>query len=274
MIFADCHTHSYLSFDGSVDATPDLMCQKAISLGLTDIAITDHADMNAGVMGYEIPDDDRMEKEILACKERYRGQLHVGYGIELGEPCEEPEAARALLEKHDFDFVLGSLHNLEGCVDFAYINFSDPDFGEKLTDHLFSRMLSETDRLADFPGIHSIAHLTYMERYLMKAGKKPVNKAPFEERLRLFFKKLTEKQIALELNVSPISRGSGRFTMPDADLMRMYKEAGGELVTVGSDAHCPEHIGKGIKEGYRLLSDCGFRYVTVYRDGKARQFPI
>ena len=75
------------------------------------------------------------------------------------------------------------------------------------------------------------------------------------------------------MNVSPLARGDN-YTMPDISLLRLYAGLGGELVTVGSDAHKLEQIGKGIKEGYALLEATGIRYVTVFRDGKPNSFHL
>ena len=51
-------------------------------------------------------------------------------------------------------------------------------------------------------------------------------------------------------------------------LLQDYKELGGEILTVGSDAHAPGPLGKGIREAYTMMADCGFRYVAVYHERK------
>ncbi|MBQ7727534.1 MAG: histidinol-phosphatase HisJ family protein [Clostridia bacterium] len=272
MVFADSHTHSYLSFDGDAASTPDAMCQKAVSLGLTDLAITDHFDTNAREMGYGIPDDLRMEEEILSCKEKYKKDLHVSYGVELGEPFEYPDRANDLMARHNFDFVIGSIHNLPGLPDFALIPFGHSEYTDEKIRSLFEQTIKEMIRVIEYPGIHTLAHITYMERYLRKAGRKLATNE-FREQIADLFKALITKGIALELNVSPLARGDN-YTMPDISLLRLYAGLGGELVTVGSDAHKLEQIGKGIKEGYALLEATGIRYVTVFRDGKPNSFHL
>lgn len=267
MVFADSHVHSHLSFDGSPEAIPERMCQKALDLGLTHLCITDHCDVNGPELGYAPLDEAAADREIPACRDAFRGRLDVGYGIELGEATEFPDRARAILSRHDYDFILGSLHNLKGCVDFAYIKFEHPGFDAPLIEKLYERMLLETEALLSFDGISSLAHLTYMERYVRRAGK-TVPEDGYRDVLKRIFRLMTERGIALELNVSPIARGEDNYTMPDASLLKLYRECGGELVTVGSDAHNPAQIGAGIREGYRLLLETGFSYVTVFRRRK------
>ena len=273
MFLADSHTHSHLSFDGSPDATPDVMCRTALERGLNALCITDHCDVNAPELGYAPLDEAAADREIPACREAYRGRLEVGYGIELGEPAEYPDRARVLLARHDYDFVLGSLHNLKGCVDFSFIRFDHPSFDAPLIDRLYERMLRETETLLGFPGINALAHLTYMERYVRRAGK-ATPESVYTDLFRRIFGILVDRGIALELNVSPIARGQGDDTMPGPSLLKLYRECKGELVTVGSDAHVPVQIGAGIREGYRMLKETGFRYVTVFRGRKPVLHPI
>ena len=52
--------------------------------------------------------------------------------------------------------------------------------------------------------------------------------------------------------------------MPDESVIRRYRELGGEILTIGSDAHCTDDLGRGIEEGIRIAKNCGFTSVAVY----------
>ena len=266
MIFADSHTHTCFSFDGDPDTTPVLSCERAAQIGLTDLAITDHLDINGSVEGYEPYADGPAAAAVLEAKEQYRGRLHVALGLELGQATQYPEKSRAALAKHPYEFVLGSLHNLRMAPDFCYFRFEHPDFGPALIQHYFSRVLDETLELIDFPGIHSLAHLTYMHRYVRRAGK-DIDFSPFRDRLELLFTRMAERGIALELNMSNYRRGIP-LPMPTQELFRLYRACKGELVTVGSDAHTAGDLAANVLDGYRFLSEIGYSCVTVFRDGK------
>lgn len=271
-LFADSHTHSCFSFDGAVNATPDEMCRAAISAGLTDLAITDHCDVNGEVEGfYHCYDRQTAFFAIMEAKETYKNRLRISYGIELGQATQYPAYAKELLSSGSFDFVLGSLHNLCGVPDFYYIDFSK-DFPQKLIDCLFNRYVAELTELCSIPGIHSLAHITYPLRYLAE-GKKSLNLSCYEEQFRELFRQMIEKDIALEVNTSTLSCPLGE-TMPSVSLLKLYRECGGTLITVGSDAHSTERIGSGIRETYRMLSDNDFSKVTVYYNGKPEYFSI
>ncbi len=268
----DLHTHTVFSFDGADNATPDAMCQSAIAHGITCLAITDHCDAGGEVGGiYRIYDRAAAYRAVSEVKERYRGRLRVLYGIELGEATQAPEYAKKLLADYRFDFVLGSMHNLLGVPDFYYLNFSRADFPDALLEELFSRYLTELTELCDFDGIHALAHLTYPLRYFAEGGKQ-INLSRFEEQFRVLFEKMIGRGIALEINTSGLDKPLAD-TMPPVTLLRIYRECGGKLVTVGSDAHCPSRVGFGIREAHRMLSENGFDRVAVFSEGKPELLP-
>ena len=61
---------------------------------------------------------------------------------------------------------------------------------------------------------------------------------PYEAEIREILKTLIENGRGIELNVN-----RGNTSLPDAKWLRIYRELGGELITLGTDAHSPEHVG-------------------------------
>lgn len=111
-IKADFHIHT--SFSGDSDAPMEEMIQRAISLGLTHICITEHYDpdyiyaSNENTI-FELNTDSYLY-ELLKLREKYKGQITVGFGVELGL---QPHLKRPLAvytKSHDFDFIIGSSH--------------------------------------------------------------------------------------------------------------------------------------------------------------------
>ena len=91
--------------------------------------------------------------------------------------------------------------------------------------------------------------------------------APYEEKFRYLFKCLTEKGRGIELNVSGLYRPMNE-TMPPLSLLKLYKACGGEIITIGSDAHRAEHVGLCQKEAREILCQAGFRYITTFSQRK------
>ena len=266
MFLCDYHTHTRFSFDGDPAATHDAMCRRALEIGLDHIAFTDHFDVNAEVEGlYDFPyDADAAFASMMEVKEKYKGRLHVLCGIELGNATQYPEAARAVLDAHPYEFVIGSLHNLNRVPDFCVMNFGHMSDG--LIRQLFDRSLDETLEMVQFPGITTLGHLTYMHRYVTLAGKK-LDFKPYFDKIEAVFRALMARDVAMEINVSTLWKGLG-ISLPTMELLKLYKDCGGKLVTIGSDAHAPENLGKAIRKGYAILQTVGFNEVLTVQDGQ------
>lgn len=216
----DMHTHSVFSHDGGKDSGINALCMRAIELGLSDLAITDHCDVNGEAEKiYASYDSDGAWQAMCAAKEKYRGSLNLILGIELGQPEQYPEVAEAFLRRHPYEFIIGSVHNLDRVPDFCMMNFEYiPD---ALASQLFDRTLDEMNALIDFP-ITTLAHLTYQTRYMAMAGKS-FDFAPHRDKTAALLKKLISRGIALEVNVSTVWRGLG-FTMPQAETASTFNE--------------------------------------------------
>ncbi len=265
MFLCDYHTHTHFSFDGSPEATHDAMCRRALEVGLSDIAFTDHCDVNGQVEGIYTPyNADEAYAAMEAVRETYRGRLNIVLGIELGNATQYPAEAAAVLAAHRYDFVIGSLHNLRDVPDFFF--FKCELMSDTLLGRLFDRALDETIEMVRFSGITTLGHLTYMHRYITEAGR-PFSFQPYYEKLEHLFRILIDRDIALELNVSTLWKGLG-IAMPTPELLRFYKDCGGRLITVGSDAHAPENLGRAIRKGYAMLDAVGFHEVMTVCDGQ------
>lgn len=86
---------------------------------------------------------------------------------------------------------------------------------------------------------------------------------PWRDRVREIFSTVIPKGVGIECNTN-----RGNRPLPDADLLRLYREMGGEIITLGSDAHETKDVGCVIRERQQLLRDCGFRYFTTFTGGK------
>ena len=109
-----------------------------------------------------------------------------------------------------------------------------------------------------------IGHLTLPIRYMLRSGLPKPDLSPYRDRIDALLICLAEKGCGLECNTS---KGTGLW-LPDGDILRRYRELGGEIITLGSDAHTPEAVGGGIREAQELLRECGFRYVCTFRERK------
>ena len=133
--------------------------------------MTNHFDIDGVLAGiYSDYDVEADKQEVEQGKEKYAGKLRILRGIELGQPLYRPNESISYLEKHDFDYVLVSLHNLRDKPDFSlwdYGKMSDEECEDLLKEYFKEYLL-----LLDFPRIDTLAHLNYPYRYMKRAGRK------------------------------------------------------------------------------------------------------
>ena len=194
-------------------------------------------------------------------RERYAGRLEILTGVELGEPMFDRERSARLLRGHPYDFVLGSLHNLEDGVDYFHYDYASADIGAVLDIYFRAEL-----ELVEMGGFQSLAHLTYPMRY-MPEYKRPADTRRWQDVIDTLFRRMAEQGIALEINTSGLRQAIGQ-TSPDLPLIRRFRELGGENITIGSDAHRPEDVGAGLETAAALALEAGFRDICQFREGK------
>lgn len=263
---SDCHTHS----DCSPDATdPTMMlCESACRLGLYALTITDHCECNTY---YEDAYDRSVRQSYFEARKAsavFHGRLHVRAGVELGQPMQNLEAARDILEACNFDFTLASVHNVRGLPDFYELDYSKIDVTQTL--HRYFDEILET---IEWGGFDSLAHLTYPWRYIVGEHGLTIDDSQFSQRIDEVLKALIKKGRSLELNTSGLRQKLGE-TMPNASVFRRYRELGGRLVTLGSDAHRWPDVCAGIEQGMDLLEKAGFTHFVLYSNHEPRMLPI
>lgn len=257
----DCHNHSLHSFDGSESV--ETMCERAEAIGLFAFAVTDHCDLN-------MLSREEAQKTVAASVsglQTYREnhpEAHCRFlcGVELGEPAENFSFAEEVLSWQEYDIVIGSVHNAPGILDFYFLDYDQPLDVDTLLRSYFS-LVFETVRWGKFD---TLAHLTYPLRYLSEHGI-PVQLGTFFDEIDAIFRLLIERGISLECNTSGLRQKIGE-PMPCAQLLRRYRKLGGELITLGSDAHRSVDVSSGITECTALLASLGFRTVNYYKGRK------
>ena len=261
----DLHTHSVHSFDGNHSV--EKMCKSAIEKGITAITITDHCDIDGEGTDFNLLFEKQFA-DIAACREKLSDKLKIYSGIELGQGIYRKAEAEALLNKFSFDFVLGSIHNIENKQDYYFIDYNNADVYELLDEYI-----DAITQLCEWGNFDSLAHLTYPLRYIEGKYKIDVDLSRFSAKIDNILKLLINNEKALEINTSEISRELADF-MPAAKVVSRYRELGGKYITLGSDSHFAERIGSGIEQGLKMAQDCGFEYQTVFVERKPKLIKI
>lgn len=262
MLPFDLHTHTSFSFDGEYGA--EKMVFRAYELGIEYYAITDHLEINEyHLPEFRYPEILREAKSVIPdLTEKYIGKIHLIRGIELGQPVHDTALAERLLAEGDYDYIIGSCHMIRGYRDFYFLDYDEND-PVRLLDMYFDELIE----MAEWGKFDTLAHITYPLRYIVGDKGKAIDMSRYEKQIERLFSLIIEKNIAMEINTSGLRQSIGE-TLPGEDLLRKYYDMGGRLITMGSDAHKPEDIGKGIAEGIALAKKIGFTAVSVYKKRK------
>ena len=265
----DLHTHTDNSFDGNHSTM--FLCEQAVLSGLRGIAFTDHIEIDSFVEGNFEKQALQSYFEIVKSRSAFLGKLLVFAGVELGQPTYDTETAEKLINTLKYDFVIGSIHNLRGRQDFYFMDFtetSDDEIKAMLTEYFEEELL-----LSNYGNIDTLAHLTYPLRYICGDCKREVDLRDYSDIITKILKSVISNGISLEVNTSGL-RQKIASTLPNEEIIAQYRALGGELITVGSDAHYAEHLGVGMDETFDLLKKCGFKKITFYQKREPIQIDI
>lgn len=241
MIF-DSHVHTTLSVDADTTITEAIRTAELRGVG---IVVTDHMDWD-----FPAPFPDyRVDPEQLF---REYGPLRSGrvlLGIELGITAASVGKCREIASAYPFDFVLGSVHVLEGReVDEAL--YRDRD--ERT---VYREYLREAARLVERVEMDALAHVDYPLR--STACELPC--ADYAAEFRALFAAMLRRGVCLELNTSRLAEPAVYANL--LEVYRLYRACGGRDVTLGSDAHEPQEIAEHFDRAAAFLRETGLRPV-------------
>ncbi len=267
---ADYHVHSEFSFDSK--APMEAQIERAVELGLDEMCFTDHVDYGVrpdwdepgpvrernGKPARNV-DYPRYFETLAEMKRRYDGRITIRRGLELGVQRHTIERFDALYEKYrgELDFTLLSVHQV------GDEEFYPPEYMERRTQDEYNLGYYE-ELLAvarEFDHYCVLAHLDVMRRY------DPQGEYPFAKTRDVvaeILRTAIQKGKGIELNTA-----SWRYDLEDIqprrEILRLYRDLGGEILTIGSDAHRVERVGGNFAEARAILRDeLGFRRFCTF----------
>ncbi|WOO36758.1 histidinol-phosphatase HisJ family protein [Anaerocolumna sp. AGMB13020] len=268
MIRADYHVHSDFSSDS--EAPMESMIDRAIELGLERICFTDHMD-------YDFPMTSTYTfvfepvsyfRKLCELQEQYQGKIKILKGIELGLQPHVGEDYQKLIDSHPFDFIIGSTHLVQKVDPYL------PVYWETHKKEEGIRLYFEeiTENLKNYKGFLINGHLDYMIRYAPGTNEGFTYKK-YSDTIDTMLRTIIESGKGIEINTSGFKY---QLTVPHphTDIIKRYKELGGELITIGSDAHKPEHLAYDFNKAEELLLELGFRYYSVFEEQKPILLPL
>lgn len=258
MIKADCHTHTNFSTDSN--AQPEQQVLAAIKAGISHLCITDHMDMDYPVANSFILNLQQYIPEISKLKETYKGLIEITTGVEIGLQPHLSDALNTFTSSYPLDFVIGSTHIVDG-MDPYYPEFWE-GFNEKEGYRKYFECTLENIKNIDCFDVYG--HIDYIVRY-GPTKNKYYRYHDYADILDEILFTLINKGKGIECNTGGYKYGLGHPN-PEENLIKRYIELGGEILTIGSDAHAPEHIGYSFEKLPALFKNCNVKYYTIFKN--------
>lgn len=231
------------------------VCLKAIEKNIKEICFTEHFSLNPAAPTYGHINFDKYLHEIRDCREKFAEQLVIKAGIEICEPHLLKEKYQETLNPLELDFILGSVHNINNQKLRKYLEINDKDA-------VYRGYFTELYEMVCVADIDVLAHLDLMKRYA-SAQFGNYYFPHFKEILAAILKKAIDRNIGIEINTSGM-RGKLNESLPSMDVLDLYKDLGGEILTIGSDSHFVDSVGSHMSEAVELARQCGFNYIFKY----------
>ena len=263
MYLADYHTHSRISPDARCSMAE--MARAAVAAGLDELCFTDHLEP---VNWYtQVPRDpfewDALQEEFRQAREEMGDRIQLRLGVELGDaPRNFAHMEKLMSDAPELDFIIGSEHMLSekyGYMDLSQFDPADEaEAREGIADYLHQVRL-----MAGWGKFNVLGHLTLPLRYLNENRGFHLTFDGFEDEVEDILRTLLENGCGIEVNTN-----RGNEPLPSEKWLRMYRRLGGEIITLGTDAHTTEFVGRAIRERQELLRECGFRRFCTFEKQK------
>lgn len=255
----DFHLHSNHSMD-SVTPMEDMVLA-AIDKNIKSICFTDHVDLYFNSQKDDILfDKPNYFQNIEIVKNKYAEKIEILSGVEIGLQPSSIDKGNEFMEGTSYDFVIMSAHtvnDMELHEELYYKDINSLGALERYYNSIYTC-------IKEFNNYNVVGHLDYIDRYIPETHGMP----SFNE-YSLMVESVLELIIkngkGIEINTSGLRYGLGTFH-PKIEILKLYKELGGEIITIGSDAHNPQDIGHGYDTAINVLKELDFKHIYLFRN--------
>lgn len=255
-MIADYHIHTRFSDDS--ETSMDEVILHSIDIGLREICFTEHIDY--GVKTDLNCNCEEYVKEVRRCQKQYGDRLAIRLGMEFGMQTHTIRQFQETFDRYPFDFIILSCHQVDNQEFWTY-EFQKGKSQDEYNRRYYEEILNVAKQYDDFS---VLGHLDMIRRY-DQAGDYPFDqvKDVVAEILRI----VIAKGKGIEVNTSCY-----RYQLPDLtpsrEILRLYRELGGEIVTIGSDAHTASWVGWEAQGTQAELARMGFDAVYTFEGMK------
>ncbi len=257
MYLTDYHFHTHNSFDGTASLYE--MAKAAKEKGISEICVTDHYECNRPSFLKKNTPVSVMRRDFYNAVASNDTGVNLRFGIELGQPAGNTYQAQMALLEGGFDFVMASIH----CIDNGKTCMSQVDYNNKEeADKAINSYYDETDKIIEWGKFDVLAHFNLYLRYAARQCA-DIKLEDYYGRIEKIFSALAKSGKGLEINTKSILQPLGE-PIPSLDILKLYKACGGEVLTIGSDAHEMSEMGNGVAQVREIVKQAGFNKIALF----------
>lgn len=258
-MFYDYHMHSSFSNDSKTDM--EEMVKRSIELGLKKICFTDHVDYDLDTDFDWGIDYDKYFEKLNFLQNKYHKQISIKKGIELGLQKQITQKCSEDACKYPFDFIICSIHAINK-LDLYFGEFFKNKTQHEAYETYFKELYTVVKNYKDYS---VLGHLDLIKRY--GNYDKLLDDSLFSDIIEAILKQVIYDGKGIEINTSCY-----RYNLPDLtpsrNIISLYKDLGGEIITTGSDSHNPSQVAYQFDYIYTYLKESGFKYVSTFNKMK------
>ena len=264
----DLHVHSTCSADGG--SSIEDYARQAEVMGLAEVGYCEHVDLDPRDMGYGYIDPGRYDRELAAARAAVP-EVRLLQGVEITYQSGMQEAVREWQTCRPWDYVVVSVHLIDYPDGWAII--SEPGaMGAYFASHnerqAYGPYFAELLRAVKSGMGDVLGHLDLVKRFGVRQYGR-LDPAAFEEEIREILRAAAQRGMGLEINTSGLRQAPGE-PYPGLTVLRWYRELGGEVLTVGSDAHHADDLGRDIAGAMDMAREAGFRAIASFEARRVR----
>lgn len=262
----DNHVHTNISHDGI--SSMEQYIVYADKMGIDEITFTEHYDIYDGIKtNLTTLDMESYYNYYKKISSLYK--FNINFGIEIGLQPDISDTIKEMVSKYPFDFIIGSSH-ITCKKDMAMDkSFFDGCTKKEAYTKYFEEVLQNIKIYDEFD---VYGHLDYVVRYGGYSDK-TIKYSEFKDILDAILIELINKNKGIEINTSGIRYGLGT-THPNIDILKRYKQLGGSIITIGSDAHKVDDLARDFDIAYDMLESVGFDTLVQYHNRKPQSIKI
>lgn len=268
MLLYDCHCHSEHSHDSNMPIRE--IAEKCIELGFSGVSVTNHYDPLTPGLCDDLIDSERSGTlaafdEISALREEYAGRIELLCGAEIGSPYRNKNNSDTITRDSRVDVIIGSVHVLLPIFNDGTVRNYNPykERNPAEWDRIIESYFTDIYRNIAFCDIDIVGHVSYIQRYIDKDGAAPFNVKNYIDACVDIMKAAIAHNKAIEINAKSIDL-CRKTPFSEFDFFKMYRDLGGELVTIGTDSHESNQF-EGAFKAKELLKAVGYKNACYYK---------